>query len=41
MSLDYDKGSHAITTMHHRTGQDGTHELTIDAAQGEFKGQVQ
>ena len=41
ISLDYDQGGHAITAMHHTTGQDGGNELTIDAAQGEFKGQVQ
>jgi alpha-glucosidase (family GH31 glycosyl hydrolase) len=39
LSLDYQKGSYAVTSMSYETLPDGSHTLTIDATQGTYKHQ--
>lgn len=41
ISLDYDKGAYAVTSLRYATDHDGEHHLRIGPVRGSFQGQVQ
>jgi alpha-glucosidase (family GH31 glycosyl hydrolase) len=41
VSLDYDKGAHAVTALKYVTSSNGLHRLLIEPARGAFQGQLQ